>query len=129
MMPTVMSFIATLLQSAVDGRATSMVRESAHDRHEPAHGPPTVLLCTDGSDLALAAIRQGLALLATPGRIVSADGGAAGRPDARDRDGVRRRRDVVRREERTGRGAARRTRRSRSTRRSPYSVSPTSRHW
>ena len=33
-------------------------------------GPPTVLLCTDGSDLALAAIRQGLALLATPGRIV-----------------------------------------------------------
>ncbi len=33
-------------------------------------GPPTVLLCTDGSDLALTAIRQGLALLATPGRIV-----------------------------------------------------------
>jgi nucleotide-binding universal stress UspA family protein len=29
-----------------------------------------VLLCTDGSDLALTAIRQGLALLATPGRIV-----------------------------------------------------------
>jgi nucleotide-binding universal stress UspA family protein len=36
----------------------------------PPQGPPTVLLCTDGSDLALAAIRQGLALLATPGRIV-----------------------------------------------------------
>ncbi len=33
-------------------------------------GPPTVLLCTDGSDLALTAIRQGLALLAAPGRIV-----------------------------------------------------------
>ncbi len=33
-------------------------------------GPPTVLLCTDGSDLALTAIRQGLALLTTPGRIV-----------------------------------------------------------
>ncbi len=33
-------------------------------------GPPTVLLCTDGSDLALAAIRQGLALLTTPGRVV-----------------------------------------------------------
>ncbi len=33
-------------------------------------GPPTVLACTDGSDLALTAIRQGLALLATPGRIV-----------------------------------------------------------
>ena len=36
----------------------------------PPQGPPTVLLCTDGSDLALTAIRQGLALLATPGRIV-----------------------------------------------------------
>ena len=33
-------------------------------------GPPTVLLCTDGSDLSLMAIRQGLALLATPGRMV-----------------------------------------------------------
>ena len=36
----------------------------------PPQGPPTVLLCTDGSDLALTAIRQGLALLAAPGRIV-----------------------------------------------------------
>ena len=40
-------------------------------------GPPTVLLCTDGSDLALTAIRQGLALLATPGPDRSVDGGAA----------------------------------------------------
>jgi nucleotide-binding universal stress UspA family protein len=30
----------------------------------------TVLLCTDGSDLALSAIRQGLDLLATPDRVV-----------------------------------------------------------
>jgi hypothetical protein len=30
----------------------------------------TVLLCTDGSDLALSAIRQGLELLATPDRVV-----------------------------------------------------------
>jgi nucleotide-binding universal stress UspA family protein len=36
----------------------------------PPQGPPTVLACTDGSDLALTAIRQGLALLAVPGRIV-----------------------------------------------------------
>ena len=36
----------------------------------PPPGPPTVLLCTDGSDLALTAIRQGLALLAMPGRTV-----------------------------------------------------------
>ena len=36
----------------------------------PPQGPPTVLACTDGSDLALTAIRQGLALLAAPGRIV-----------------------------------------------------------
>ena len=36
----------------------------------PPAGPPTVLLCTDGSDLALTAIRQGLALLVTPGRLV-----------------------------------------------------------
>lgn len=33
-------------------------------------GPMTVLLCTDGSDLALSAIRQGLELLATPDRVV-----------------------------------------------------------
>jgi nucleotide-binding universal stress UspA family protein len=33
-------------------------------------GSMTVLLCTDGSDLALSAIRQGLDLLATPDRIV-----------------------------------------------------------
>lgn len=33
-------------------------------------GSITVLLCTDGSDLALSAIRQGLDLLATPERIV-----------------------------------------------------------
>jgi nucleotide-binding universal stress UspA family protein len=32
--------------------------------------PITVLLCTDGSDLALSAIRQGLDLLAPPDRIV-----------------------------------------------------------
>ncbi len=36
----------------------------------PPPGPPTVLLCTDGSDLALTAIRQGLGLLAVPGRTV-----------------------------------------------------------
>jgi nucleotide-binding universal stress UspA family protein len=32
--------------------------------------PDTVLLCTDGSELALSALRQGLALLRTPERIV-----------------------------------------------------------
>lgn len=32
--------------------------------------PTTVLLCTDGSDLALSAIRQGIALLAPPARTV-----------------------------------------------------------
>lgn len=32
--------------------------------------PPTVLLCTDGSELSMSALRQGLALLATPARIV-----------------------------------------------------------
>jgi nucleotide-binding universal stress UspA family protein len=32
--------------------------------------PLTVLLCTDGSELSLGAIRQGLALLATPARTV-----------------------------------------------------------
>lgn len=36
----------------------------------PPAGPPTVLLCTDGSELALTAIRQGLALLTQPGRTV-----------------------------------------------------------
>ena len=64
-----------------------MMRESRHDRHDHAHGPTTVLLCTDGSDLALTAIRQGLALLTTPGSDRSVDGGAGRRPDARDRDG------------------------------------------
>ena len=32
--------------------------------------PLTVLLCTDGSDLALSAIRQGLQLLAAPDRVI-----------------------------------------------------------
>jgi nucleotide-binding universal stress UspA family protein len=32
--------------------------------------PITVLLCTDGSDLALSALRQGLELLTTPDRVV-----------------------------------------------------------
>ena len=36
----------------------------------PTREPITVLLCTDGSDLALTAIRQGLDLLAAPDRIV-----------------------------------------------------------
>ncbi len=36
----------------------------------PPAEPLTVLLCTDGSPLSLDAIRQGLALLATPGRTV-----------------------------------------------------------
>jgi len=36
----------------------------------PTRDPITVLLCTDGSELALSAIRQGLDLLATPSRIV-----------------------------------------------------------
>lgn len=36
----------------------------------PPAEPLTVLLCTDGSELSLGAIRQGLALLATPGRTV-----------------------------------------------------------
>ena len=36
----------------------------------PTREPITVLLCTDGSDLALSAIRQGLDLLAAPDRTV-----------------------------------------------------------
>ena len=36
----------------------------------PTREPITVLLCTDGSDLALTAIRQGLDLLAAPDRTV-----------------------------------------------------------
>lgn len=45
--------------------------DGSHDSTaEPASGP--ILLCTDGSDLAIAALRRGLAVVARGGRVVIA---------------------------------------------------------
>jgi nucleotide-binding universal stress UspA family protein len=59
-----MSFISTLLQS----RATLVWTPS--ERETSPMAASLALLCTDGSDLAMTAIRQSLDLLATPDRIV-----------------------------------------------------------